>query len=91
VPRHHIATATPDLDLCRAAGGEPALGLAMDSMGFDPDTLLLVGEADGRSVLWVERAGLALDVRGGSTEARRPDQMDFPMPRGLVALKFAGR
>ena len=66
---HHDEAIAPDryLRRCRSAGVEPALGLAMDLAPLNRGVLLLVGQtAEGR-VCWVERAGLALDVRG-----RRP-------------------
>lgn len=67
---HHSSALAADrhLRLCRAAGVEPALGLAMDLAPLNRGVLLLVGETIARScICWVERAGLALDVRGDGT------------------------
>ena len=76
---HHIEAiaSTRYLRRCRAAGVEPALGLAMDLAPLSRGVLLLVGETiDGKRVCWIERAGLALDVRGSETDVH-PDPEAF--------------
>ena len=40
----------------------------MDLAPLNPGVLLLVGETTNGPVGWVERAGMALDVRGPETE-----------------------
>ena len=44
------------------------LGPAMDLAPLNRGVLLLVGETATGRVCWVERAGMALDVRGPETE-----------------------
>ena len=67
---HHFEATRGDRHLrrCRAAGVEPALGLAMDLAPLNRGVLLLVGETATGRICWVERAGMALDVRGPETE-----------------------
>jgi hypothetical protein len=67
---HHVESTAGAIYLgrSRAAGVEPALGLAYDLAPLNRDVLLLVGEtSSGTRVCWVERAGMALDVRGPET------------------------
>ena len=67
---HHFEARRGDrlLQRCRAAGVEPALGLAADLLPLNKGVLLLVGETAGGRVFWVERAGMALDPRISPTE-----------------------
>ena len=71
---HHFEATRGDrhLRLCRRVGVEPALGLAMDLAPLNPGVLLLVGETTNGPVGWVERAGMALDVRGPEATRRAP-------------------
>lgn len=87
---HHVETLAPDrrLRLCRAAGVEPALGLAMALAPLNRGVLLLVGETAAGRVCWVERAGLALDVRGGETIVHE-DCAAFRAALGLRAAPTA--
>jgi hypothetical protein len=66
---HHVEATAADryLRRRRAAGVEPALGLAMDLAPLNRGVLLLVGDTAAGRVCWVERAGMALDVRGPET------------------------
>jgi hypothetical protein len=68
--KHHHTEATAGaiyLCRCRAAGVEPALGLAYDLAPLNRGVLLLVGETANGRVCWVERAGMALDIRDDAT------------------------
>jgi hypothetical protein len=62
---HHIEAKRADrwTAACRAAGIEPALGLAADLLPLNRGVLLLVGNTREGRVFWCERAGLALDAR----------------------------
>ena len=69
---------------CRAAGVEPALGLAADLLPLDRGVMLLVGRTAGGRLFWVERAGLALDAR-----VDPPDVMPAEVFR--AGLELVGR
>lgn len=56
--------------LCRRAGVELALGLAGDLLPLNRG--VQVGETASGPVFWVERAGMALEVRGAETEIQDP-------------------
>ena len=61
---HHIEATRGDRHLhrCRAAGIEPALGMAMDLGPLNRGVLLLIGETTTGSAGW-SGGGMALDVR----------------------------
>ena len=60
VPLRPLFSLPDDLDV---EDVEPALGLVMDLAPLNRGVLLLVGETTSGRVCWVERAGMALDVR----------------------------
>ncbi len=61
-PHHSEARRlNPMTRACRAAGVEPALGLAADLLPLNRGVLLVIGRTAAGRVFWVERAGLALD------------------------------
>ena len=87
---HHIEATRGDRHLhrCRVAGVEPALGLAMDLAPLNGGVLLLIGETTASRVCWIERAGMAFDVRGPETEVHY-EPSAFRMTLGLKRLRAA--
>jgi hypothetical protein len=59
--------------LCRAAGVDPAIGLAGDLLPLNKGVLLFIGRTREGRRMWVERAGMALDP---STE---PPTVETPL------------
>ena len=86
---HHAAATRLDRPTaaCRAAGIEPALGLAADLLPLNRGVLLLIGETTAGRIFWCERAGLALDAR--EDPPRVEPVSDFRTRLGLLRQPVA--